>query len=144
MDTVSKEVRSRNMAAIKGRDTKPEMVVRKLLHTNGYRYSLHKKALPGKPDLYLKKYNTVMFIHGCFWHQHPGCKYAVKPKSNIKFWRDKLKHNVERDRENISKLKEMGFNIITLWECEIDRNKTDKLFDRIKKELNNELVDNRT
>lgn len=117
MDTVSKEQRSKNMAAIKGKNTKPEVAVRKFLHSLGYRYRLHKKDLPGRPDLYLKKYNTVIFIHGCFWHQHSKCKYATVPKSNREFWVNKLKKNVERDIKNRKKLKDQGYNVIVLWEC---------------------------
>jgi len=89
------------MAAVKGKDTKPEIAVRKLLHSLGYRYRLHKKDLPGSPDIFLKKYNTVIYVHGCFWHQHKGCKYATVPKSNVAFWTEKLERNVRRDRKNI-------------------------------------------
>ena len=92
MDNLTKEQRSKNMSRIRSKNTKPEVIFRKKLHSLGYRYSLHKKELPGKPDLYLKKYNLAIFIHGCFWHQH-GCRYSVIPKSNIKYWEFKLKNN---------------------------------------------------
>jgi DNA mismatch endonuclease, patch repair protein len=124
MDTVSKEVRSRNMAAIRGKNTKPEMAVRRFLHSRGYRYRLHKKNLPGIPDIYLKKYKTVIFVHGCFWHQHPNCKYATVPKSNEYFWVPKLKKNVDRDRANIKALKALGCRVVVFWECEVFDKKT--------------------
>jgi len=135
MDTITKEVRSRNMAAIKGKNTKPELFVRRLLYSNGYRYRLHRNNLPGKPDILLKKHNTVIFVHGCFWHQHPGCKYASKPKSNIKFWRKKLGLNVKRDGENIRKLKEIGYNVLIIWECETDNKNKDELMNKITRVL---------
>lgn len=118
MDTVSKEIRSRNMAAIRNKNTIPELVVRSLLHSLGYRFRLHKKELPGKPDLFLKKFNAAIFIHGCFWHQHKGCKYASVPKSNVDFWSDKLRNNIERDKRNIKALKGQGYNVKIIWECE--------------------------
>ena len=121
MDTVSKKIRSKNMAAIKAKDTKPEMVVRRLLHSSGYRYSLHNKNLPGKPDIFLKSRKAIIFVHGCFWHQHPNCKYAAKPKSNQDFWRPKLQRNVKRDKEHRAKLRKLGYKVITIWECEIKR-----------------------
>jgi DNA mismatch endonuclease (patch repair protein) len=119
MDKISKEKRSRNMSAIKAKDTTPELFVRRFLHGYGYRYSLYKNNLPGKPDLYLRKYKAVVFIHGCFWHQHLNCRYAAVPKSNIDFWHPKLRKNVERDKQNLKTLKKMGYCVFTLWECEI-------------------------
>ncbi|MCH5238482.1 MAG: DNA mismatch endonuclease Vsr, partial [Muribaculaceae bacterium] len=98
-DTMTPEQRHKCMAAIKGKDTKPEMIVRKYLHSLGYRYGLHNKKLPGSPDLVLRKYKTVIFIHGCFWHGHEGCKYYRLPKSNVEFWQDKITRNRQRDRE---------------------------------------------
>lgn len=121
MDKVSKEVRSKNMAAIKGKDTKPEIAVRKLLHSLGYRYRLHRKDLPGKPDIVLPKYKTVIFVHGCFWHQHNGCKYNTKPKSNKQFWLSKLRKNVERDKKQYTALKKLGYKVLTIWECDVKK-----------------------
>jgi DNA mismatch endonuclease, patch repair protein len=118
MDKISKEIRSRNMAAIRDKDTKPELAVRRCLHSLGYRFRLHKRDLPGKPDLFLRKYNSAIFIHGCFWHQHKGCKYAAVPKSNVPFWAEKLKRNVQRDKQNISALKMKGYRVKVVWECE--------------------------
>lgn len=118
MDTVSKEVRSKIMAAVKGKDTKPEIAVRKLLHSLGYRYRLHKKELPGSPDIFLKKYDAVIYVHGCFWHHHKGCKHATVPKSNVAFWTEKLKRNVHRDKENIMALKRLGYKVKVIWECQ--------------------------
>src|SRR5882757_4447378 len=116
-DVHSKETRSYNMSQIRSKDTKPEILVRKFLHKNGFRYRLHVKNLPGKPDIVLPKYKTVIFIHGCFWHGHEGCKYYVVPKSNTSYWRPKIERNIQRDvlAENI--LKEAGWNIIKVWEC---------------------------
>lgn len=121
MDRISKETRSRNMAAIKGTDTSPEMAVRRMLYSLGYRYRLHKNDLPGKPDIFIKNRNAAIFVNGCFWHQHSNCRFATKPKSNRRFWIQKLKKNIKRDRENLVKLKELGYKIISIWECEIGK-----------------------
>lgn len=118
MDTYSREIRSRTMAAIKGKDTKPEIYVRKLLHSLGYRYRLHKKTLPGSPDLVLEKYKTVIFINGCFWHRHRGCKFSKNPKNNKKYWKEKFKENIKRDDLNYKKLKRLGYKALVIWECE--------------------------
>ena len=120
-DNLTKEQRSKNMSRIRSKNTKPEMIVRKKLHSLGYRYSLHKKEMPGKPDLYLKKYNLAIFVHGCFWHQH-DCEKTSKPKSNKNYWTEKLKKNVSKDKKNKKKLLDMGFNVLTIWECEIKKN----------------------
>ncbi len=105
------------MAAIRGKDTKPEMTVRKFLHRRGFRYRLHVKDLPGKPDIVIPKFRTVVFVHGCFWHRHKGCKNAVLPKTNPDFWEKKLKGNVKRDRKNLEALRNMGWRIVVVWEC---------------------------
>ena len=118
-DTMTPEQRHKCMAAIKGKDTKPEMIVRKYLHSLGYRYGLHNKNLPGCPDLVLRKYKTVIFIHGCFWHGHEGCKYYRLPKSNVEFWQDKITRNRQRDRESVRSLIKKGWNVITIWECDL-------------------------
>lgn len=107
------------MAAIKGKDTKPEMIVRKYLFSRGLRYSVNNRKLPGSPDIVLKKYKTVVFIDGCFWHGHEGCKYFRLPKSNIDFWRHKIAMNIARDYANNVDLKLAGWRVIRIWECEI-------------------------
>ena len=112
------EQRSRNMSAIKSKNTKPEIAVRKLLHTMGYRFRLHKKDLPGSPDIVLPKYKTVIFVHGCFWHRHQNCKYASNPKTRVEFWNKKFKDNIERDIKNLEKLKSLGWESKIIWECE--------------------------
>ena len=106
------------MAAIRGRDTKPELVVRRYLHRHGLRFRLHDKSLPGKPDLVFKRYNTVVFVHGCFWHHH-GCKNSVWPKTRSGFWRSKIAGNIRRDRARIHELRSSGWKVVVIWECEI-------------------------
>ena len=120
-DVHPKDVRSKNMSAIKGKNTSPEIVVRKALFARGFRYRLHVAGLPGKPDLVLPKFKTVIFINGCFWHRHEGCKYAATPKSNSDFWVKKFAGNVERDTQNVAKLKALGWNIVIVWECEFKK-----------------------
>lgn len=107
------------MAQIRSKNSKPEMIVRRLLHGLGYRYRLHAKDLPGKPDLVFPKYRAVIFVHGCFWHQHPkpGCKDAVLPKSRLEYWLPKLQRNQSRDAANIQALEQMGWRVLTVWEC---------------------------
>lgn len=119
MDIKGKEERSRNMSAIHSGDTKPEMLVRKYLHSQGFRYGLHNHKLPGSPDIVLRKYKTVIFINGCFWHGHEGCKYYRLPKSNIEFWQTKIERNRQRDIETVKALKTKGWRVITIWECEL-------------------------
>ena len=118
-DVHDKATRSYNMSRIKGKDTKPEMLVRKFLHAQGFRYRLHVKDLPGKPDIVLPKYKTVIFIHGCFWHGHNNCKYYVVPKTKTEWWLNKINRNIENDRKAINVLKKDGWRIITLWECDL-------------------------
>ncbi len=118
-DVHSKEVRSYNMSRIKGKNTKPEMLVRRFLHAHGFRYKLHDKTLPGKPDIVLPKYKTVIFIHGCFWHGHEGCKYYVVPKTRTEWWLNKINGNIANDEKAIKALKEEGWKIIMLWECDL-------------------------
>ncbi len=119
MDIKSKEERSRNMSAIRSGDTKPEMLVRRYLHSQGFRYGLHNHKLPGSPDIVLRKYKTIIFINGCFWHGHECCKYFRLPKSNIEFWQTKIERNRQRDIETIETLKAKGWRVITIWECEL-------------------------
>jgi DNA mismatch endonuclease (patch repair protein) len=119
VDRINKEHRSWNMSRIKGRDTGPERMVRSMLHRMGYRFRLNRKDLIGKPDIVLPKYNTVIFVHGCFWHRHHGCKFAYTPKSNKEFWNKKFELNVKRDHRVKKKLEEQGWHVIIIWECEI-------------------------
>lgn len=124
MDTLSPPERSERMGRIRGRDTKPEMRVRRLVHSMGYRYRLHRKNLPGKPDLVFGPKKKVIFVHGCFWHRHsnPRCKLARLPKSRLEFWRTKLEANRERDIANVKKLRALGWKVLIVWECESARN----------------------
>ncbi len=118
-DIFSKAKRSEVMARIRSRDTNPEKAVRSLLHGMGYRFRLHRRDLPGTPDIVLPRYRTVVFVHGCFWHSHKGCKYAYQPKSRTEFWKRKLQLNVERDQIVESELTEAGWNVGIIWECEL-------------------------
>ena len=118
-DHLTKEKRSWNMSRISAKDTKPEKTVRSLLHKMGFRFRIYNDKLPGKPDIILNKYNSVIFIHGCFWHQHPSCKRATKPKSNKEYWMNKLNGNKSRFIKVKNKLEKMGWNVIVIWECEI-------------------------
>ena len=106
------------MRAIRCKDTEPEMVIRRMVHKLGYRFRLHRRDLPGKPDIVFPKLHSIIFVNGCFWHKHKGCKYATVPKSNVAFWTEKLKRNVQRDKENIRALKKQGYRVNVLWECE--------------------------
>ena len=107
------------MSRIKGKNTKPEMLVRRFLHAHGFRYRLHVKDLPGKPDIVLPKYKTVIFVHGCFWHGHEGCKYYVVPKTKTEWWVNKINGNITNDEKAVKALEAAGWKIITLWECEL-------------------------
>lgn len=118
-DIVSPEQRSRNMSAIRSKNTKPEIYFRKLLFSRGYRYSLNSNQVPGHPDIYLKKYHTAVFIHGCFWHRHDGCKYAYTPKSRIEFWMKKFAANQRRDHEVTRELSAKHIKQLIVWECTI-------------------------
>lgn len=119
MDIVSPEKRSRMMAGIKGKNTKPELVVRKLVFGMGFRYRLHRKDLPGSPDLVFSRLKKVIFVHGCFWHRHPGCKLAYTPKSNTQFWLNKLESNMRRDKLALTALDTLGWEVLIVWECEV-------------------------
>lgn len=119
MDKLTKEQRHRNMAAIRGKDTKPEILVRKFLFSRGFRYRINHPRLPGRPDIVLLKYRTVIFVNGCFWHGHDNCKYFRLPKSNVDFWQKKIERNIERDKEELSQLVAMGWHCITIWECQL-------------------------
>jgi DNA mismatch endonuclease (patch repair protein) len=130
-DVFDRATRSRNMAAIRGRHTKPELVVRRYLHSRGLRYRLHGPKLPGRPDLVFRRLKTVVFVHGCFWHRHAGCRYAVLPKTNPAFWLAKLSGNKARDRRNVSRLRRAGWRVLTIWECELDEASLARLYRKI-------------
>lgn len=119
MDVHDKKTRSYNMSRIKSKNTKPEGIVRKFLFSEGFRYRKNVRRLPGCPDIVLRKYNTVIFVNGCFWHMHKDCKYFVLPKSNKEFWEEKLARNKLRDAKNHVKLSEQGWKVIVVWECEL-------------------------
>ena len=138
-DVHEPKIRSYNMSQIQAKDTKPEMIVRKFLHANGFRYRLHVKDLPGKPDLVLPKYNSVIFIHGCFWHAHEGCKYFQLPSSNIDYWKPKLLGNKKRDDIHRKKLIDSGWNVITIWECELKADIYIRTLEELKIKLTNLL-----
>lgn len=124
-DVMTSEQRSRCMAAVKGKDTKPEMIVRKYLFYRGLRFRVQVRKLPGTPDIVLPKYKTAIFVNGCFWHGHEGCKYFRLPKSNIEFWTEKIERNIERDKESMQALLHLGWKVIRVWECEL-RNKANR------------------
>lgn len=130
-DVHDKATRSYNMSRIKGTDTKPEMLVRKYLHANGLRYRLHNKNLPGKPDLTLSKYNTVIFVNGCFWHGHKGCKYFVIPKTRTEWWKEKIEETIKRDNIAMKDLIEIGWNSLVIWECELKPEKRNTTLENI-------------
>lgn len=130
-DVHNKATRSYNMSRIKSKDTKPEILVRKFLFSKGFRFKLHDKKLPGKPDVVLPKYKTVIFIHGCFWHGHKGCKYFVVPKTRTQWWLNKINTNKKHDAENKQLLKKAGWTIITLWECNLKKAKLDKTLSKL-------------
>ncbi len=129
MDKISKSQRSLIMSKVHSKDTAPEMIVRSLLHRMGYRFRLHQKVLPGKPDIVLPKYKTIIEIRGCFWHRHEGCQRASTPKSNTEYWQKKFENNIERDQLNEIKLKKLGWKVIIIWECEV---KNELFVDKIK------------
>jgi DNA mismatch endonuclease, patch repair protein len=118
-DTISVERRSWNMSRIAGRDTKPELLLRSLLHRAGFRFRLHVKDLPGKPDIVLAKYRIAIFVHGCFWHRHQGCRNATMPSTRPEFWAAKFEGNIERDARNTAVLEEAGWTVIIVWECDL-------------------------
>lgn len=129
-DTFSPSKRREIMARITGKNTIPEIAVRKILYGLGYRYRLHVRNLPGKPDIVIRKLKTIFLINGCFWHQHPGCKRRSVPKSNLEYWNNKLKANIRKQKQDINKLKKLGWNIHIIWECETK--KYQNLLNKIK------------
>lgn len=134
-DIHNKVTRSFNMSQIKSKNTKPEILVRKLLFSKGLRFRLHSKELPGKPDIILPKYKTVIFVNGCFWHGHENCKYFVIPKSNTDFWMQKIRNNKIRDVENYKKLKSLSWKVFTIFECEIKTSRTEHIIDEILNQI---------
>lgn len=134
-DVHSKEVRSYNMSRIKGKNTKPEMLVRQFLHANGFRYRLHVKDLPGKPDIVLPKYKAVIFVHGCFWHGHAHCKYYVIPKTRTEWWLNKLNKNIENDKKANDTLGQAGWKVHTIWECDLKSDRNMFILENLLKEI---------
>lgn len=134
-DVHSKETRSYNMSRIRSKNTKPEMLVRKFLFAHGFRYRLHDKKLPGKPDIVLPKYKTVIFVNGCFWHGHEGCKYFSFPKNNYKWWSDKINGNQKRDKISLEALKEMNWSVIIVWTCQLKNKKKEKRLIKLIEEI---------
>ena len=130
-DVHSPETRSYNMSMIRAKDTKPEEKLRKALFSKGFRYRKNDRRLPGTPDIVLPKYKTVVFVNGCFWHAHEGCKYFVMPKTRVDFWNKKIYGNVERDKKQYSELKSMGWNVIVVWECELKRGLFDSSLEKV-------------
>lgn len=136
-DVHSKEIRSYNMSRIKGKNTKPEIVVRKFLFSHGYRYRINDSKLPGRPDIVLKKYETVIFVNGCFWHGHDRCRKFVLPKTNSDWWLKKITTNRERDDKNKSSLQKAGWRVLTIWECQLKCNVKDETLNNLIEELEN-------
>lgn len=130
-DLHNKATRSYNMSRIKSKNTKPEMLVRKFLFANGFRYRLHVKDLPGKPDIVLPKYKTVIFVNGCFWHGHDGCKYFVVPKTRTEWWMNKISGNIAHDNRSINALENLGWNVVIVWACQLKPKNCSILFDNL-------------
>jgi DNA mismatch endonuclease (patch repair protein) len=135
MDDLTAEQRHVNMSHIRSKNTKPEMIVRKYLFSKGFRYRVNDKRYPGHPDIVLPKYRTVIFVNGCFWHQHPGCKYASIPSTKQEYWVPKLNKNKERDIANSRILRKLGWKVITIWECELKRDNYQSTLSKLSKEL---------
>jgi len=134
-DVHSKKVRSYNMSQIRSGNTKPELLVRKFLHANGFRYKLHDKTLPGKPDIVLPKYRTIIFVHGCFWHGHANCKYFIVPQTRTQWWIDKINRNKANDAKAVKALKKEGWKVITVWECQLKPAKVEKTLNTLVAKL---------
>ena len=132
-DVHSPEIRSYNMSRIRGKDTKPEEIVRKYLFSKGFRYRKNVATLPGKPDIVLPRFRTCIFVNGCFWHGHEGCKYFVWPKDNEQFWKEKITKNVARDIKNCNLLIQQDWKVLTVWECELKKDKRDNTLERLVK-----------
>lgn len=126
------------MSHIRSKDTKPEVLVRRFLFAHGFRFRLHRKDLPGKPDIVLSKYKTVIFINGCFWHGHQDCKYSTIPETNREFWKNKISGNIQRDKETYSRLVKLGWNVIEIWQCQLKPKTRDHTLQNLITELKNE------
>jgi DNA mismatch endonuclease (patch repair protein) len=137
MDVHDRRTRSYNMSRIKGKDTKPELIVRKFLFGEGFRYRLHVRSLPGKPDLVFPKYRAVIFVHGCFWHGHKGCKYFVPPKTRIEWWINKINSTKKKDVKNALELKKQGWKVISVWECSLKSDKRYKTLALLEDKIRN-------
>lgn len=135
-DKISEERRSWNMSRIRGKNTTPEVRLRKLLHAAGYRFRLHVRNLPGKPDIVLGKYKTAIFVHGCFWHRHEGCAGATMPKTRTEFWAAKFQGTVQRDERKRGELEKAGWRVITVWECDLKRTPS-----AVLKDIENQILD---
>ena len=142
MDNRSKEERSKNMSHIPSKNTKPEETVRKYLFSKGFRYRKNVSKLPGKPDIVLPKYKTVVFVNGCFWHGHQDCKWFVRPKTNTEFWNAKFQYNIDRDQRNYKKLEEMGWRVLLIWECEIRHGDAFEAMDNLIERIQGEQIVN--
>lgn len=135
MDVHDKETRSYNMSCIKGKNTKPEEIVRKYLFSQGFRYRKNDKKLPGTPDIVLPKYKTVIFVNGCFWHGHEDCRYFVVPKTNTEFWVNKIETNKQRDSRKINDLRALGWRVIVVWECQLKNNVINEKLNELEKSI---------
>lgn len=138
MDVHDKETRSYNMFCIKGKNTRPEEIVRKYLFSQGFRYRKNDKRLPGTPDIILPKYKTVIFVNGCFWHGHDGCRYFVIPKTNTEFWTKKIETNRNRDIRKINDIQILGWKVIVVWECQLKKEKADITLNNLKTTIKNQ------
>lgn len=138
MDVHDKETRSYNMSCIKGKNTRPEEIVRKYLFSQGFRYRKNDKRLPGTPDIILPKYKTVIFVNGCFWHGHDGCRYFVIPKTNTEFWTKKIETNRNRDIRKINDIQILGWKVIVVWECQLKKEKADITLNNLKTTIKNQ------
>lgn len=136
MDNLSKQKRHKIMASVHSKGTKPEVLVRKYLWKNGFRYRKNNPRLPGHPDIVLRKYRTCIFVNGCFWHGHEGCKYSHLPKTNVEYWTKKINRNRERDKEEQRRLAEMGWHVIVVWECQLKNDKREQTLESLAYTLN--------
>lgn len=135
MDVHDQKTRSYNMSRIKGKNTKPEETVRKYLFSQGFRYRKNDKRLPGKPDIVLPKYKTIIFVNGCFWHKHEGCRYFAWPQNNAEFWKEKIESNVVRDKKQYEELQDAGWRVIIVWECELKKKRKSDTLERLVDEI---------
>ena len=143
-DMVDRETRSRIMSKIRGKNTGPELLLRRSIHARGLRYRLHDTTLPGKPDLIFPRFHAVCFVHGCFWHRHRGCRFASTPKSRVEYWEAKLKGNVARDNKNRQKLLELGWRVAVVWECSLRADCREETVSELDKWLRGALLEHET